>query len=47
MDDLKELFKRSLADLGEDTYETFNAVGNNNDIKLIDEMIKQIMAPYQ
>ena len=45
--DLKELLKGSLADLGEDTYEAFNAIGSNSDIKLIDEMIKQIMAPYQ
>jgi len=45
--DLKELFKGSVADLGEDTYETFNTIGSNNDSKLIDEMIKRIMAPFQ
>ena len=45
--DLKELLKGSVADLGENTYEAFNTIGNNNDSKLIDEMIKLIMAPYQ
>jgi len=45
--DLKELLKGSVADLGENTYEAFNTIGNNNDSKLIDEMIKLIMARYQ
>ena len=45
--DLKELLKGSLGDLGEDAYDVFNTRGNNETIKLIDEMIKQIMAPYQ
>ncbi len=45
--DLKELLKGSLADLGEDTYDVFNTRGNGEDVILIDEMIKQIMAPYQ
>lgn len=47
--DLKELLKGSVSDLGndEDVYDVFNTRGNGEDVKLIDEMIKLIMAPYQ
>ena len=45
--DLKELLKGSVSDLGEDTHDIFNSRGNGEDVKLIDEMIKQIMARYQ